>query len=128
MLNKLFANPHVGFAAGVRTCTFYSLATLPQTDVPPRHLPPKAGYVVAACLLIANAIMSPNPDRKNIPKPKMAPIKSLFTVPYTCLVIGAALMNFGLWFPSAFSLFSGDAVVVVVVVVVVAMEKKTRRN
>ncbi|GAA5874957.1 hypothetical protein JCM8547_002136 [Rhodosporidiobolus lusitaniae] len=77
MLNKLIANPNFGFKGAVHA----------------------AGYVVVACLVIANLIMGPNPDF-NVVKPKNAPLKSLFTLPYTLLVLGAMVMNFGLWMPN----------------------------
>ncbi|GAA6041248.1 hypothetical protein JCM8097_001296 [Rhodosporidiobolus ruineniae] len=78
MLNKLFSNPDVGFAEGVRS----------------------AGYVILACLVVANAIMSPNPARHNIEKSPMPPVKSLFSSPYTLMCLGAMVLNFGLWFPN----------------------------
>ncbi|GAA5971468.1 hypothetical protein JCM11641_008366 [Rhodosporidiobolus odoratus] len=87
MLNKLFANRDVGFSAGVHD----------------------TGYLVAACLVIANLIMSPNPARKLIQKPPPAPFKQLFSAPYTFLIIGATLLNFGLWFPNFYIQVYGQA-------------------
>ncbi|GAA5857705.1 hypothetical protein JCM8547_004337 [Rhodosporidiobolus lusitaniae] len=78
MLNKLFNNPDYGFAKGVRA----------------------AGYVVLACLVVANICMSPNPARKGLKKPKPAPLKQLFSLPYSCLAFGAMILNFGLWMPN----------------------------
>ncbi|BGP37108.1 hypothetical protein JCM10449v2_001012 [Rhodotorula kratochvilovae] len=74
MLNKLFANPDVGFANGVRAC----------------------GYVVVACLVTANCIMAPHPARKHMQKPPPPPLKQMFI----CLVLGAFLLSFGVWFPN----------------------------
>ncbi|GAA5830649.1 hypothetical protein JCM11251_002549 [Rhodosporidiobolus azoricus] len=87
MLNKLFANPSVGFANGVR----YS------------------GGVVAACLLAAIFLVSPNPARKVVRKPPPAPFRELFSVPYTLLVFAAMLSNFGLWFPNFYIQVYGQA-------------------
>ncbi|GAA5931316.1 hypothetical protein JCM10213_000274 [Rhodosporidiobolus nylandii] len=87
MLNKLFTNPDVGFANGVRD----------------------SGYVIVACLVVANAIMSPNPARKNIAKPKPAPFKQLFSAPYSCLAFGSMILNFGLWFPNFYIQVYGQA-------------------
>ncbi|KPV76771.1 uncharacterized protein RHOBADRAFT_12489, partial [Rhodotorula graminis WP1] len=78
MLNRLFADPDVGFKNGVRAC----------------------GYVVLACLLIANSIMRPNPARKHIQKPPPPPLKDMFDGPFTCLALGAFLISFGIWFPN----------------------------
>ncbi|GAA5991620.1 hypothetical protein JCM10908_005792 [Rhodotorula pacifica] len=78
MLNKLIADPNIGFATAVRA----------------------AGAVVAICLLIANLIMSPHPARKTVTKPPPPPLKQIFTLPYACLVIGAFILNWGLWFPN----------------------------
>ncbi|POY70774.1 hypothetical protein BMF94_6185 [Rhodotorula taiwanensis] len=78
MLNKLIANPKVGFTNGVRA----------------------VGAVVAGCLLVANLIMSPHPARKIVKKPPPPPLKQIFTTPYTLLVAGAFIMNWGLWFPN----------------------------
>ncbi|TNY24175.1 putative monocarboxylate transporter [Rhodotorula diobovata] len=78
MLNRLFANPDVGFKNGVRAC----------------------GYVVLACLIVANLIMRPNPSRKHIKKPPPPPLKEMFSAPFICLVLGSWLLSFGVWFPN----------------------------
>ncbi|GAA5903492.1 hypothetical protein JCM6882_006562 [Rhodosporidiobolus microsporus] len=78
MLNKLFSNPSVGFATGVRA----------------------SGAVIASCLVLANLLVSPNPAMKGIQKPPFPPLKQIFTGPYTLLVLGAMILNFGLWFPN----------------------------
>ncbi|GAA6005270.1 hypothetical protein JCM10207_002921 [Rhodosporidiobolus poonsookiae] len=87
MLNKLFQNPDYGFEKGVRA----------------------SGYVVLACLVAANVLMSPNPARKNIAKPPPAPFKQLFSAPYTLLAVGAMVLNFGLWFPNFYIQVYGEA-------------------
>lgn len=58
------------------------------------------GAVVAACLLIANLIMSPHPARKVVKKPPPPPLKQIFTTPYSLLVAGAFVLNWGLWLPN----------------------------
>ncbi|GAA5830638.1 hypothetical protein JCM11251_002545 [Rhodosporidiobolus azoricus] len=78
MLNKLIANPSIGFASAVR----YS------------------GAAIAACLFLANLLVSTNPARKDIKKPPFPPLKQVFSAPYTLLVLGAMTLNFGLWFPN----------------------------
>ncbi|KWU42245.1 MFS general substrate transporter, partial [Rhodotorula sp. JG-1b] len=78
MLNKLIANPDVGFATAVRA----------------------VGAVVAVSLLIANLIMSPHPARKVVQKPPLPPLKQIFTLTYTSYVIGAFILNWGMWFPN----------------------------
>jgi hypothetical protein len=40
--------------------------------------------------------MKPNPTRLGLAKPKPPPFKELFTLPYTALVVGAMILNFGL--------------------------------
>ncbi|GAA5826550.1 hypothetical protein JCM3770_007373 [Rhodotorula araucariae] len=80
VLNKFFVDPNIGFANGVRSC----------------------GYVVVACLAIANCIMAPNPGRKLVQKPPPPPIRQMLTGPFVCLVLGAFLLSFGLWFPSVY--------------------------
>ncbi|GAA5873983.1 hypothetical protein JCM3774_004058 [Rhodotorula dairenensis] len=78
MLNKLIANPDVGFANAVRA----------------------VGAVVAVCLLVANLLMSPHPARKTVQAPPRLPLRQIFTLPYTCFVIGAFVVNWGMWFPN----------------------------
>ncbi|KAG0663119.1 hypothetical protein C6P46_002962, partial [Rhodotorula mucilaginosa] len=78
MLNKLIANQDVGFATAVRA----------------------VGAVVAFSLLIANLIMSPHPARKVMQKPPRPPLKQVFTLTYTSYVIGAFILNWGMWFPN----------------------------
>ncbi|GAA5846498.1 hypothetical protein JCM9279_006714 [Rhodotorula babjevae] len=78
MLNRLFANSDVGFKTGVRAC----------------------GFVVLACLIIANVIMRPNPARKHVQKPPPPPLKDIFDRSFSCLAVGAFLICFGIWFPN----------------------------
>ncbi|BGP53278.1 hypothetical protein JCM8202_002603 [Rhodotorula sphaerocarpa] len=78
LLNKLIANPDVGFDDAVRA----------------------VAALVGACLLVANIIMSPHPARKIVKKPPPPPLKQIFTLPYSFLVAGAFILNWGLWFPN----------------------------
>ncbi|GAA5979036.1 hypothetical protein JCM5350_004212 [Sporobolomyces pararoseus] len=77
MLNKLFVNPKVGFAEGVRA----------------------SGYVVAACFAIANLIMAPHPARALAHKPPPPPLRKILTSTFLLMALGAFLLNFGLWMP-----------------------------
>ncbi|GAA5924286.1 MCT family MFS transporter [Sporobolomyces koalae] len=77
MLNKLFANRDVGFTDGVRA----------------------SGYVVAACLVTANLIMSPHPARLIANKPPLPPLRKIMTPTFACMTGGAFLLNWGLWMP-----------------------------
>ncbi|GAA6008691.1 hypothetical protein JCM11491_003401 [Sporobolomyces phaffii] len=77
MLNKLFANRDVGFTDGVRA----------------------SGYVVAACLLVANLIMAPHPARLRANKPPLPPLRKIMTPTFACMTGGAFLLNWGLWMP-----------------------------
>ncbi|GAA5873566.1 hypothetical protein JCM16303_001166 [Sporobolomyces ruberrimus] len=77
MLNKLFVNREVGFVDGVRA----------------------SGYVVAACLLIANLVMSPHPARLIAHKPPLPPLRKIMTPIFACMTGGAFLLNWGLWMP-----------------------------
>lgn len=54
------------------------------------------GALVGACLLVANIIMSPHPARKIVKKPPPPPLKQIFTLPYSFLVAGAFIFNWGL--------------------------------
>ena len=56
--------------------------------------------MVAVSLLIANLIMSPHPARKVVQKPPLPPLKQIFTLTYTSYVIGAVILNWGMWFPN----------------------------
>ncbi|GAA5903483.1 hypothetical protein JCM6882_006559 [Rhodosporidiobolus microsporus] len=87
MLNKLMNNPSVGFANGVRA----------------------SGGVVAGCLALGNLLVSPNPARKDIKKPPHAPLKQLFSLPYSLLALGAMVLNFGIWFPNFYIQVYGQA-------------------
>ncbi|ORY54997.1 major facilitator superfamily domain-containing protein [Leucosporidium creatinivorum] len=77
-LNKMFSNPSIGFTNGVRI----------------------TGYIIAACLLVANLIMSPHPERQASPKPRPPSVKGIFDRQYSLLVAGAFLAAFGLFFPN----------------------------
>lgn len=59
-----------------------------------------SGYLIAGCLAIANLIMSPHPERHISVKPKPPSLKAIFDGPFSCLVIGACLAAFGLFFPN----------------------------
>lgn len=61
-----------------------------------------SGGLTAGCLLLANLLMFPHPDRKLAKKPPPPPLKSLFTAPFNALVIGALLLDAGLWMPPFF--------------------------
>ncbi|KAH7867880.1 major facilitator superfamily domain-containing protein [Lentinula edodes] len=77
MLNNLIANPNVGFAWAVRASAFVCLGLL----------------------VIANILMTTNPPPKNRKK-TLTKFNVLFTdVPYILGVIGAAVSDWGLFFP-----------------------------
>ncbi|GAA5846005.1 hypothetical protein JCM5353_006343 [Sporobolomyces roseus] len=80
MLNKLFVNPSVGYTDGVRA----------------------SGYVIAACLVIANLIMAPHPARLIAHKPPLPSLRKIMTPTFFCMTFGALLLNFGLWLPLFF--------------------------
>lgn len=44
--------------------------------------------------------MSPHPARKVVSAPPRPPARQVFTLPYTCFVIGAFVVNWGMWFPT----------------------------
>lgn len=74
----MFANPAIGFTNGVRI----------------------TGYIIAACLVVANVIMSPHPKRQASPKPRPPSVKGIFDRQFSLLVGGAFLAAFGLFFPN----------------------------
>jgi len=80
MLNKLFVNPSVGYTDGVRA----------------------SGYVIAACLVIANLIMAPHPARLIAHKPPLPSLRKIMPPTFFCMTFGALLLNFGLWLPLFF--------------------------
>ena len=80
MLNKLFVNPSFGYTDGVRA----------------------SGYVIAACLVIANLIMAPHPARLIAHKPPLPSLRKIMTPTFCCMTFGALLLNFGLWLPLFF--------------------------
>jgi len=73
-LNKMFANPSIGFTSGVRI----------------------TGYIITACLVVANVIMSPHPERQMSPKPRPPSVAGIFDKQFSLLVAGAFLGAFGL--------------------------------
>ncbi|GAA6062305.1 hypothetical protein JCM10212_004393, partial [Sporobolomyces blumeae] len=102
MLNKLFVNPSVGFPTAFEPVSFALqtpfLNAWPSID--PFTFPVRsAGYVVAACLAVANVIMAPHPARLVAKKPPLPPLKKILTPVYLCMTIGAFLLNWGLWMP-----------------------------